>query len=342
MALESERSYNFPTLAIMNLLITGATGFLGSRLIEHLLNQEADYKIIGTGRKFSHDNKWEHKDLSYHLGDLTDKQFVQSLFVNEIDLVINCASLAAPWGDYEKFYQANVLTQKYLIGESIKAEVERFIYISTPSIFFNNKDRLNITESDPVSKNFSNHYSNTKYQAEQLIREAGLPFVIMRPRVLIGRGDTLIIPRLIRSHKEGKLKIMGSGNNLSDVTSVINMAEAIRIAIHTSAINEDYNITNDQPVMLWDTINDIFEKLDLEKVKAKAPSWLLMLAAQFMEMKAKLSSKKEEPVLTKFGVAALTKSVTFNVDKAKKLLGYEPRQSTEEAIEEFVEWYKNF
>lgn len=324
----------------MNLLITGATGFLGSRLIEHLLNQETEYNILGTGRKFSHDNKWENQNLRYMLGDLTDKEFVQSLFVNEIDAVINCASLAAPWGSYDRFYQANVVTQKYLIEESIKASVNRFIYISTPSIFFNYEDRLDVKEEEPISRKFSNHYSNTKYQAEKLIANSGLKYVILRPRVLIGKGDTLILPRLIQAHKEGKLKIIGSGNNLSDVTSVRNMAEAIRLSISTKNHNEDYNITNGKPVKLWNTINEIFEKLEMEKVKSKAPTWLLFSIAKLMELNHKVFRKNGEPVLTKFGIAALAKSVTFNIDKAKEKLGYEASQSTEDAIEEFVEWYR--
>lgn len=323
-----------------NVLVTGATGFLGSRLVEHLAGFGGQYKILATGRKFSHPNKVDDKNVVYSLGDLSDKLFVKSLFENKIDIVINCASLAAPWGSRKLFEIANVNTQKNLIHSSCESSIERFVYISTPSIYFNNEDSFNITEDSPISKNRFGHYARTKFQAEQLLKESKLKHIILRPRALVGRGDTVIMPRLVRASKDGRLRIIGSGNNIVNLTSVGNMVEAIRLAMHSPYLDEDYNISNGEVVLLWDAINLILEHIGEPIVKKRIPYWLAHKIASFMELKAKISNSKQEPSLTKFGVKVLAKSLTFDISKAKNKLGYKVLQTNTEALEEFASWYK--
>ena len=75
----------------MNILVTGATGFLGSRIVEHLLGEDKINHIIATGRKISVDTQISHQKLHYILGDLRDKYFINSLFEKSIDIIINCA-----------------------------------------------------------------------------------------------------------------------------------------------------------------------------------------------------------------------------------------------------------
>lgn len=323
----------------MNILITGATGFLGSRIIEHIIDLKEIKHITATGRKFSVDNKLINTKVDYILGDLENVNFVKSLFKKDIDVVINCASLSSPWGSKKSFYNSNLLTQKNLLNESLNASIRRFIYISTPSIYFNFKDSINIHENSPLPKKMINNYAKTKWNAECLLRESKIPYVILRPRALIGRGDTVIMPRLIRSCLENKLKIMGNGKNIVDLTSVSNMAEAVSLSIFTENFNESYNISNDDPVNLWESINAILEAINIPKIKKKIPYSILFFAAQLMEFKARLSPGKE-PVLTKYSVGVLAKSFTFDIEKAKTKLNYYPKQTTSESIEEFVQWYK--
>ena len=325
----------------MKVLITGATGFLGSRTLEELILDSQVTHIVATGRTLTKDRIIDNSKIKYILGDLSDYNFVRSLFECQFDVIINTASLSSPWGNEKDFYKANVLTQRNLIEFSKKHGVKKFIYISSPSIYFNGKDRLDVNENQ-IPEHFANHYARTKRQAELHLINSGLKYIILRPRAIIGRGDRVIMPRLINAHKAGKLKIIGKGNNIADLTSVSNVVQAVLLSINASdkAINETYNITNGDPVILWDSINYVLKKLNKKEVTKRVPFSVAYIAAFISETYASYISKNE-PAITRYGVGVLAKSFTLDITKSKEKLKYQPNTSTMESIQEFVNWYIN-
>ena len=324
----------------MNVVLTGATGFLGFRTLEKLVLQDEIVSIVATGRTIKSTHHFKHPKVTYILGDLNDQKFVDNLLKGASHL-IHAAALSSPWGKYEEFEKANLHTQQNLIASAKKNWLNKFVFISTPSMYFEMKHKFTIRESDPLPSKFINAYAETKRLAEIELEKSTIPYVILRPRALTGRGDTVIMPRLIRAYDEGRLKIIGDGKNTADLTSVANVADAIVLALKAEGkgINNTYNITNGLPVKLWDSIANVLRKLGKEPPKKKVPFGIVKLVAQGMELKSKLTNMRE-PALTKYGVGTLAKSLTMDISKAKELLGYTPKVSTEEAIEEFVKWYK--
>ena len=285
----------------MKVLLTGATGFLGFRTLERLSANPLMEKLVATGRTIKPTHFIEKNVVDYQLGNLTDLDFVRQL-VSQADYIIHAAALSSPWGRYDDFESANVLTQKNLIIAARENAIKRYIYISSPSIYFDASDRLNIKETDPLPGKFINSYAATKWSAEKELMQSNLPFIILRPRALIGRGDTVIMPRLIHAFKEGKLKIIGDGKNLVDLTSVANMAQAIESSLMVDEIglNQSYNISNGEPVRLWDSIDEVLTLLGYRFSQKKVPYAVVNLVARWMEWKSKMTDFKE-PVLTLMG-----------------------------------------
>ncbi|MEO0898599.1 MAG: NAD-dependent epimerase/dehydratase family protein [Bacteroidota bacterium] len=326
-----------------NILITGSTGFLGSRLLERILESDFSAKIIGAGRSIKPHASFEDERLTYVLGDLSDSNYVERLF-NEfpIDCVVNCAALSSPWGKYDEFYQANVQSQHELIKQAEAKSIRRYVHISTPSLYFDFQDKMNVKESDPLPINMPNYYAATKLEADRLLQTSNLSWISLRPRALVGRGDTVIMPRVIRAADEGRLRIIGDGNNHVDLTPVANVVDAIILSINAqeSAAGEIYNIANGAPVSLWPILQATLAKLGRELPQKKIPLGLVMNIARLMEFYSRNLGGYKEPSLTAYGVGTIAYSFSLDIAKAKEKLGYSPRLSVEEAIDEFVDWYK--
>ena len=190
------------------------------------------------------------------------------------------------------------------------------------------------------SGKFINAYAETKRLAEIELEKSTIPYIIFRPRALTGRGDTVIMPRLIRAFDEGKLKIIGTGKNIVDLTSVANVVDAIILGLNATseATNEIYNISNDEPVYLWEKIDLVLKLLNKNLSPKKVPYQVVNTLAHFLEWKSILTNRKE-PALTIYSAGTLAKSFTMDISKAKTLLGFKPKINTDEAIYEFINWY---
>jgi nucleoside-diphosphate-sugar epimerase len=281
----------------------------------------------------------KHPKITYILGELSDKAFVEEI-TQDVEFVIHAAALSSPWGKYKEFEDANLRSQLNLINAIKRNKIVKYIYISTPSMYFDSTNRKDIRENDPLPRKFINAYSTTKRMAEIELINSGIPYVILRPRALTGRGDTVIMPRIISAHKKGRLKIIGNGKNIVDLTSVANAVDAILLSLKAegAALNQIYNITNGEHVNLWEKITYVLSLMNEQLPQKKIPYWLVLTIAQLMEWKSKISHMKE-PVLTKYGVGVLAKSMTLDISKARELLGYNPTVTTDEAIREFINWY---
>ena len=323
----------------MRVLITGATGFLGFRLVEKLNDDSRFNEIIASGRVVKETHYLESHKVKYIMGDLSNSEFVDEITKN-IDVVINCAALSSPWGSISAFKKANIHTQENLIKSSIKNKVKSFIYISSPSIYFESKNKLDIRETDPLPKQFINNYARSKFEAEEILKSSSIPYVIFRPRALIGRGDHVIMPRVINAFDKNKLKIIGDGENLVDLTPVANVVDAILLSIDNKrALNQTFNLSNGNPVKLWKKINYVLQKLGRKQIKKKVNYKLAFSIVYLLESVSKLFNLKE-PTTTTYSIGILSKSFSLNIDKAIDLLKYKPMQSIDEAIDEFILWYK--
>ena len=323
----------------MKILLTGATGGLGYRTLERLVKNPSISHIVANGRTLKKGLEINHPKVEYRLGDLADEDFVNGL-VEGSAVIIHAAANSSPWGKYADFEQSNVQSLKNLVKAISTHRVKRFIYISSPSIYTTSGDLLNIKVTDPLPKKFINNYARTKFEAEELLRQSDMPYIILRPRALIGRGDRVIMPRLIKAQESGRLRIIGSGKNMVDMTALENVAQAIELSIFAEpiALNKTYNISNGEPVLLWEAIEMVLKKLGHSLNRKKISYPIAKLMAQLMEFRSKMTNFKE-PTLTIYGVKTLAKSFTMDISAAKTYLHYAPEVSIEAAIDEFVTWY---
>lgn len=327
------------------IIVTGAAGFLGGRTAKYLSGLFPEATILATSRRAHRATELEDAGVTFVAGDLCDPAFCMQL-TRDADAIVHCAALSAPFGNYTAFLRSNLIATQQLLEAAENNGVKRFIFISTPSIYFNYADRLQVTENDPLPSTFVNHYASTKWMAEKWVLDRngkGIHTLALRPRAIIGAEDTVILPRVLEAHAKGKLRIVGDGKTICDFTCVRNIIEAIVCSLNASeqAFGEAYNICDDDPMPLWEAIRHTLTQLDLPVPTRKVPKQLALTAATCVETWAKWFHPEKEPPITRYGIGILAHHFTMDIRKAKDTLGYRPVMRTLEGINEYVEWHRN-
>ncbi len=307
-----------------NVLVTGATGFLGGAVSAHL-RTAGGWEVTATGRDPGK-GATVAADRFVPM-DLADEGAAVAL-VSGQEAVIHCAALTSPWGHREDFERANVTVTDSLLKASVGAGVRRFVHVSTPSIYGEHVHREGLTEKSPLPARPINEYARTKLAAERLVLVAKdrLEVVVLRPHALIGVGDNTLLPRLVRAASTGRLRIIGDGRARTDLTCVENAALACRLALEGDAARvagEAFNITNGEPMPLWDALGQFLAAAGLPPPRGRVPFAVVWAGAALAEAWSRYISGRE-PVLTRYGAGVLAFSQTFDISKARHWLGYQP------------------
>jgi len=328
----------------MKVMITGGTGFLGGALARRLQGMGADVSVVG--RNQTKGKALEDEGIRFIRADLSDEQAIIKA-CEDCDYVYHSGALASPWGPYETFYNANVVGTENVVKGCQEHKVKRLIHVSTPSIYQTYRDRINVKESEPLPEVMPSFYAQTKYLAEKVVdkaHEEGLEVISIRPRAIIGPGDTTVFPRLIRLLRTGRLRIIGNGKNRAEFGYIDNVLDALLLCqdAPSHCLGEKYNITNGEPVYLWEMVAKLCQMLDLPAPTKKVPLAVANALAIVLETFSKWFQGGKEPVLTRYSVNVAGRSITLNIEKARKELGYEPKVGNQESLERFVAWWKEY
>jgi len=320
-------------------LVTGATGFLGKYVVEELV--EHGYQVRAFGRNRAIGRSLVNASVTFIQGDLTNQEDLTKA-CQEMDMVVHAGALSTVWGPWEDFYQTNVLGTKYVLEACREAKIERLVYVSSPSIYAAPRDQLDIKESDAPQENRLNNYIRSKLASEKLFKDyPDVSSVILRPRGLFGIGDTSILPRVLNLSQKIGIPLIGDGRQLMDMTCVENVALAIRLALETpQAAGEVYNITNGEPRAFRNLIEETLRGLGYPIRYRKIPAPLVSAISSSLEFIYKNLKLKGEPALTRYTYYLLRYSQTLDISKAERDLGYRPKITISEGIEQYVQDYR--
>lgn len=299
-------------------ILTGATGGLGRAFIDYINDKES---ILALGRNEIIGN---NLNAIFKKCDLSDFNEVLNSFT-KAKCLVHSAALSSAWGSFDEFYKHNVLATLNVIKAAKEHSIDKIIFISSPSIYFDYQDRFNIKE-DLVIKKFASFYTYTKFLAEHLVLSSGLKYVILRPRGIFGEYDNVLLPRLKRLNF---MPLVRDGV-ICDITYSKNVAYAIYLASKCDE-NLVLNITNDESLGLkniYELIQEILEpSLKIKKVNQKA----LKIFANTSEILAK-ARLINEPLITNYTLGLISYSQTLDISKAKEILGYEPICSIKDGL----------
>jgi len=339
----------------MQVLVTGGGGFLGSRIVHGLLQEGQRVRVLG---------RHAYPDLTRTgveclVADLRDPMAV-STACQGCDLVFHVAAKAGVWGSAKEYHAINVTGTANVLEACRRQGVGRLVYTSSPSVVIGRTPIVNGDETLPYPQGYSAAYPATKAAAEKLVLAAnGTPLAgsasdgsirclatcSIRPHLIWGPGDQNLIPRLVHAGRTGRLKQVGDGSNLVNVTYVDNAARAhllaaARLGPDSPVAGRAYFIGDAAPVNLWSWVGELFRRLGVPPVRRTLTLRQAYLAGAVLEFCYRLLPLSGEPPMTRFVARQLALSHYFNHARAEQDFGYRPEVDNETGLNRLVEWYR--
>ena len=329
----------------MKVLVTGGSGFLGSHIVDACARAGDEVRVLV--RKES--------DLSYlrtvagvefAYGDLRDAASVRRA-MDGIDAVHHSAARVTDRGTRAQFWDENVSGTERLMSAAQEAGARRFVFISSPSALMSihGGDRLDIDESEPFPARHLNLYSETKAAAERLVLaadRADFTTVALRPRAVWGpRDHSGFMPRLLAKMMTGSLPDLSGGRPVyASLCYCENAADAcVRAARAEGVGGRAYFIADRQPVEIWSTLAGLAERFGGKPPTKRVSHSLLRAVAFTADMVWKLPplAKNSSPPLSRYSLALLTRSATYDISAARRDLTA-PRVDHEAGMAQLEAW----
>lgn len=321
----------------MRALVTGGTGFIGSHLVDELLRQGYEVRVLR--RPTSSTTYLEGKDVTIAIGDLSDTASLVKA-CEHIDVVFHVAALPRDWGSRKEFFEVNLYGTKNLLDACVEQSIPRFVFMSSAAVYgFPNT-------TQPIAEDFPKHptpkYGEAKHRAELLLWEYGVAHNIMvsaiRSPVVTGPRDMLIAPFLITALRQQRLFYVGTGEQRISVSDGRDVARCLRLAGETATANgQAYNVKSFDctPKILIETLADMLQVPVPTTHRSYLETYLL---AELIEGIWAIRRKKNPP-LTRQKVKLLGHTRWIDIQKAQQDLGYTPEYTFESTIKDTVAWY---
>jgi nucleoside-diphosphate-sugar epimerase len=313
----------------MRVALTGASGYTGGRLLEVLRERGDDVRALVRGASVS--DRLRRCGAVLVQGDLARGESLGRL-VEGADAVLHVAAVYRTAGHPDSYYhEVNVGGTERLLEAAAAAGVGRFVHTSTVGVHGHVEDPP-ADESAPLRP--GDIYQATKAEAEALAldfhRRRGLPVAVVRPGAIYGPGETRLL-KLFRAIARGRYALVGDGRSYYHPVYVDDLVQGFLLALESeAAVGESFLICGPEYVTQAELAALIARHTGGRVLPFHVPAWPIQLAADVVE--AVCVPLGIEPPLHRRRVDFWTKSRAFSIEKARRLLGYDPRVHLEEGI----------
>jgi nucleoside-diphosphate-sugar epimerase len=305
----------------MRVFLTGASGFIGGRIANHLRGGDEVWALARSPKAAEAVRALGATPVSADLLTLRAEQ------LEGVSVVIHAAAFVEEYGTREQFWQANVEGTRHLLTIARQAGVGRFIHIGTEAALFVGEDLLDLDESLPLPTTHRFLYSETKAEAERLVRSASSPdffTLVLRPRLVWGPGDRTILPALVRLVDSGRWSWLDRGQQRTSTCHVDNLCSAVERALTAGRSGEAYFIADDSETTSRAFLGALLSTSGRNAPERSIPGALARPLAHIVECTWRTLCLSGTPPLVAFSTTMLSRSITVRTDKAKQELGYHP------------------
>jgi nucleoside-diphosphate-sugar epimerase/2-polyprenyl-3-methyl-5-hydroxy-6-metoxy-1,4-benzoquinol methylase len=321
-------------------LITGGTGFIGSRLALACAMRGENVRVlaqVNTPAEQQNCQELEQHGITIVEGSVTDTDAVTRA-CDAVDVIFHLAAAQHEANVPDKhYYDVNVEGTRNMLEAAVGKGVGRFVHGSTIGVY-------GIGNNGPVSDDSplqpDNIYGITKLEGEKVVRQFldKLPIAIVRISETYGPGDRRLLKLFDGIHK-GRFFHIGDGRNLHHLIYIDDLIQGLRLAAtQEAAVGNTFVLAGPEAISTTEMIQCICRAEQVNMPRVRIPLWPLMTTALVMERM--MRPLGVQPPLHKRRMNFFVKSFQFSCDNARRLLDYEPTVSVEEGMRRTREWYQ--
>ncbi len=323
----------------MRVLVTGATGFVGSRLVQRLCQSGHLVRALVRSRsKVNRRRLLVEHGAAVVEGDVTDEASLRRA-LDDMDAAVHCAGHVQDWGLREPFYQSNVVGTACLVKVA-QGRIGRLVHISTTDVYGYPHQRQ-VAEDHPLRP--CNYYNETKLLGEQLVMaQEDMQVTVLRPASIYGPGSYSIVVEFLEQVKSGFFPFFRSRDVIAGLTYVDNLCDAIMLALErTCVLPRVYNITDGSAVTWEEFVDGLAELSGSAPKKIVLPYRLGYSAGVFMESTNRVLRSKRRPLLSRMAVQLLGNHQDYSIQRARAELKYQPRSDFAEGMKHTGKWLQD-
>ncbi|MGH2925738.1 MAG: NAD-dependent epimerase/dehydratase family protein [Solirubrobacterales bacterium] len=310
--------------------VTGALGLIGRRLASHF--REASSEVAGVDLRAD-------AELGVVAGDLTAPGAWTDA-VEGAELVVHTAARLGMESDADGFWRVNVVGTRNALDAAARAGARRFVQISS-IVAFGFDIPPNVDERHPVRPN-GVPYVDTKVASEQVVLQAHgageLACTIIRPGDVYGPGSHFWTLTPVREMAMGRLILPAGGRGTMSPVYVDDLVEGIaRAATHEDAVGEVFTLSGGHDVEASEFFGHYARMLGRERVPTAPTPVVAALAAAIGHVRR---LRGAAPEITPAAVRYLSRSGSYSIEKARRMLGYRPETGLDEGMARCEEWLR--
>ncbi len=317
-------------------LVTGATGFTGSNLCRRLVDDGES--VVAWVRVGSRTDDLVALGVDCREVDICDAEQVREALVGFETVYHIAAAFRVEHPDIEEFRRVNVGATKNLLDAAAAAGVARFVHCSTVGV-------QGDIDDPPADETYrygpGDHYQQSKMEGEMVALEhaaAGEPISIVRPAGIYGPGDRRFL-KLFRPISRGRFVMIGNGEVLYHLTFIDDLVDGIvRAGRRPEAIGEVFTLAGPRITTLNELVAAIAEAVGTSPPRLRLPYAPVYAASAVCERLCRLLGVA--PPLYPRRVEFFEKDRAFDISKARRLLGYEPKVDLEDGLGRTAAWYR--
>jgi nucleoside-diphosphate-sugar epimerase len=328
-------------------LVTGATGFLGSHVVERLLDQ--GHEVRALARRTSDISHLRTTGSAIVFGDVEDIESLRPA-VENVEVVIHTAAKVTPgWGAWPDYESCIVKGTENLLQASTEAKVRRLLQFSTIAVYSRACcGGSGADETTPCEVDFKpdTYYDYAKLEADRLaftFHDGGrLQVSIVRPGWVYGPRDRLLSEGIYRQLHMPIVALPGTANPRIPLVFATDVADcAVRAATSDRAAGHAYNIAPPYEVRLRDFIGMMAKALGRPEPRLTVPFGIAYGVCAIAEAWARLRRAREMPLLTRSALRLGNRELLADASKAREELGWEPKVTVEEGTRLYAEWRRS-